>query len=161
MTMAKELKTNAMRILDSRKIPYTVNLYTCDEFIDGVHIADLLGQPYESSFKTLVAVGKSGEHYVFVLPIAEELDFKKCAQAVGEKAVELIPVKDILKLTGYIRGGCTPIGMKKPFPTVIHESAKSFDTVIISGGRIGAQILLNPYDLAKVTNAEFRDLIRK
>ncbi|MGM9637873.1 MAG: Cys-tRNA(Pro) deacylase [Eubacteriales bacterium] len=158
--MAKELKTNAMRILDSRKIPYTVNLYTCDEFIDGVHIADQLGQPYESSFKTLVAVGKSGEHYVFVLPIAEELDFKKCAQAVGEKAVELIAVKDILKLTGYVRGGCTPIGMKKLFPTVIHESAKSFDTIIISGGRIGAQIMLSPMDLATVTNARFGDLIR-
>ncbi|MGM9680012.1 MAG: Cys-tRNA(Pro) deacylase [Eubacteriales bacterium] len=158
--MAKEQKTNAMRILDSMKVPYIVNLYTCDEFIDGVHIADMLGQPYESSFKTLVAVGKSGEHYVFVLPIAEELDFKKCAQAVGEKAVELIAVKDILKLTGYVRGGCTPIGMKKAYPTVIHESALNYERIIISGGRIGAQILLDPRDLAKVTNAEFRDLIR-
>lgn len=159
--MAKDTKTNAMRILDREKIAYSVNLYECEEFIDGVHVADMLGQDYESSFKTLVAAGKSGEHYVFVLPIDRELDLKKCAAAVGEKSVELIPVKDILALTGYIRGGCTPIGMKKLFRTVIHESAREFDTIIISGGRIGAQILLSPADLAKVVRGEFADLIRE
>ncbi len=157
--MAKEQKTNAMRILDKNKIAYTVNTYECDEFIDGVTVADQLGQPYESSYKTLVAVGKSGGHYVFVLPIAEELDLKAAARAVGEKSVELIHVKDIFALTGYIRGGCTPIGMKKAFPTVIHESAAGFDTVIISGGRIGAQILLSPDDLVRVTRAKLADII--
>ncbi len=157
--MAKEQKTNAMRILDKNKIAYTVNTYECDEFIDGVTVADQLGQPYESSYKTLVAVGKSGAHYVFVLPIAEELDLKAAARAVGEKSVELIHVKDIFALTGYIRGGCTPIGMKKAFPIVIHESAAGFDTVIISGGRIGAQILLAPDDLVRVTRAKLADII--
>ena len=157
--MAKEQKTNAMRILDTNKIAYTVNTYECDEFIDGVTVADQLGQPYESSYKTLVAVGKSGGHYVFVLPIAEELDLKAAARAVGEKSVELIHVKDIFALTGYIRGGCTPIGMKKAFPTVIHESVLTFDTVIISGGRIGAQILIAPADLVKVTRAKVADII--
>lgn len=157
--MAKEQKTNAMRILDKNKIAYTVNTYECDEFVDAVTVADQLGQPYESSYKTLVAVGKSGEHYVFVVPIAEELDFKVAARAVGEKAVELIHVKDIFALTGYIRGGCTPIGMKKAFPTVIHDSAMTFDTVIISGGRIGAQILISPADLVEVTRAKVADII--
>ena len=157
--MAKEQKTNAMRILDKNKIAYTVNTYECDEFIDGVTVADQLGQAYESSYKTLVAVGKSGGHYVFVLPIAEELDLKAAARAVGEKSVELIHVKDIFAFTGYIRGGCTPIGMKKAFPTVIHESAAGFDTVIISGGRIGAQILLNSADLVRVTRAKLADII--
>ena len=157
--MAKEVKTNAMRILDREKVAYGVNLYECEEFIDGVHVADQLGQAYESSFKT--PVGKSSAHYVFVLPINKELDFKKCAAAVGEKAVELIPVKDILPLTGYVRGGCTPIGMKKRFPTVIHESVRSFERVIISGGRIGAQILIAPADLIRVTGAKTGDIIRE
>lgn len=157
--MAKELKTNAMRILDKHKIPYTVNLYECEEFIDAVTVADALGQPYESSYKTLVAVGKSGGHYVFVVPIAQELDLKAAARVVGEKAVELIHVKDIFALTGYIRGGCTPIGMKKAFPTVIHESAAALDTIIISGGRIGAQIFLSPNDLLAVTRGKFADII--
>ena len=157
--MAKEQKTNAMRILDKNKIAYTVNTYECDEFVDAVTVADQLGQPYESSYKTLVAVGKSGGHYVFVVPIAEELDLKAAARAVGEKSVELIHVKEIFGLTGYIRGGCTPIGMKKAFPTVIHESVSDFDTVIISGGRIGAQILIAPTDLIKVTRAKTEDII--
>lgn len=157
--MAKEQKTNAMRILDKNKIVYTVNTYECDEFIDGVTVADMLGQPYEISYKTLVSVGKSGGHYVFVLPIAEELDLKAAARAVGEKAVELIHVKELFALTGYIRGGCTSIGMKKAFPTVIHESVLTFDTVIISGGRIGAQILLSPADLIRVTRAKTADII--
>lgn len=160
-SVGKEVKTNAMRILDRMKIPYQLNLYECDEFIDGVHVADALGQPYESSFKTLVAVAKSGAHYVFVLPIAQELDLKKAAAAVGEKAVTLIPVKEITPLTGYVRGGCTAIGMKKAFPTVIDASAQAFETIIISGGRIGAQIFLAPADLAKAANAVFADLVMK
>ncbi len=159
--MGKEVKTNAMRQLDAQKIPYELNLYECEEFIDGVTIADRLHQPYESSFKTLVTVGKSGGYYVFVLPIAEELDFKKCARAVGEKAIEMIHVKDINRVTGYIRGGCTPIGMKKQFPTVIHVSAKKYDRIIISGGRIGAQIFIAPDDLALVTHARFADIAKE
>ncbi len=159
--MAKELKTNAMRILDKAKIPYTLNTYECEEFVDAVAVADQLSQPYESSFKTLVAVGKSGGHFVFVIPIARELDMKAAARAVGEKAVELIAVKDINAVTGYIRGGCTPIGMKKQFPTVIHDSVLDFDTVIISGGRIGAQILINPADLVRITRAKTAAIIRK
>ena len=156
--MAKDTKTNAMRILEQKGIPFDVNLYECEEFIDGVHIANQLGQPYEQSFKTLVAVGKSGGHYVFVLPIAQELDLKKAARAVGEKAVELIHVKEIFPLTGYIRGGCTPIGMKKQFPTVIDETAILFDEIIISGGRIGAQILIDPQELQKAIGCKFEEL---
>lgn len=156
--MAKDTKTNAMRLLEQKKIPYRVNLYSCDEFIDAVHVADQLGQEYECSFKTLVAVGKSGEHYVYVVPIAEELDLKKAAKAVGEKAVELIHVKEIFALTGYIRGGCTPIGMKKQFRTVVDETAQLFDEIIISGGRIGAQILIDPMNLEKAVPCIFKDI---
>lgn len=155
----KENKTNAMRILDKNKISYRTNTYECDEFIDGIHVADMNGDPYEQSFKTLVTVGKSGDYYVFALPIDKEIDFKKAAKIVGEKSIEMIHVKDINKITGYIRGGCTPVGMKKMYPTVIHESAKNFDEIIISGGRIGLQIILNPNDLAAVTNAKFADFL--
>ena len=157
--MAKEIKTNAMRILDKNKVKYSVNTYECEEFIDAVTIADMLGQSYEQTFKTLVTEGKSREHYVFVIPIDKELDLKKAARAVGEKSVELIHVKDIKDITGYIRGGCTPIGMKKQFRTIIHMSAKEHSEIIISGGCIGAQIFINPADLAKVTRAEFEDII--
>lgn len=155
----KENKTNAMRILDKNRISYRTKTYECDEFIDGVHVADLNGDPYDQSFKTLVTVGKSGQHYVFVIPIDKEIDFKKAAKIVGEKSIEMIHVKDINAITGYIRGGCTPLGMKKLFPTVIQESAKEFDEIIISGGKIGMQILLNPLDLANVTHAQFDDII--
>ncbi len=155
----KENKTNAMRILDKNKVAYRTKMYECDEFIDGIHIADMNGDSYEQSFKTLVAVGKTGGYYVFVIPIHREIDFKKAAKIVGEKAVELIPVKDINKVTGYIRGGCTPLGMKKNYPTVIEESAKNFDEIIISGGKLGMQILLNPNDLANVTNGIFEHII--
>lgn len=148
-----------MRILDKNKISYRTNTYECDEFIDGIHVADMNGDPYEQSFKTLVTVGKSGGYYVFALPIDKEIDFKKAAKIVGEKSIEMIHVKDINKITGYIRGGCTPVGMKKMYPTIIHESAKNFDEIIISGGRIGLQIILNPNDLAAVTNAKFADFL--
>ncbi len=159
--MAKEVKTNAVRILDREKIPYQLNLYDCKEFIDGVHVADMLSQPYECSFKTLVARGKTGGYYVYCLPIKEELDLKKCAKAVGEKSVELIHVKEINSITGYIRGGCTPIGMKKRYPTVLHESALKYPQIIISAGRIGAQIFMNPNDLVRVTGAKTFDIVLK
>ena len=161
MAKSKEVKTNAMRILDRNKISYKVNTYECDEFIDGVHIADKLGQPYEISFKTLVTVGKSGEHFVFAIPVNEELDMKKAAKAVGEKSVEMLHVKDINAVTGYIRGGCTPLGMKKQFVTVVDESAEKFDEIIISGGKIGVQILLNPHDLIKAVKGSFKDIVFK
>lgn len=159
MGKEKEIKTNAMRILDKKKISYQVNSYTCEEFIDGVHIADKLGQSYEKSFKTLVAVGKSKEHYVFVIPVDKEIDFKKAAKVVGEKSIELVPVKEIQGLTGYIRGGCTPIGMKKLFKTIIQQSAKEHEEIIISGGKLGLQIILNPKDLITVVNGKYGDVI--
>ena len=149
----KNTKTNAMRQLDQAHVPYRVNFYDCETFIDGVHIADMLGQSYDSSFKTLVSVGKTGKFYVFVIPIAEELDLKAAAKSVGEKNIELIHVKDIKNVTGYIRGGCSPIGMKKAFPTVIDETCILFDEIIISGGNIGVQLILSPQDLIRVTNA--------
>ncbi|MGN0558324.1 MAG: Cys-tRNA(Pro) deacylase [Acutalibacteraceae bacterium] len=148
-----------MRILDKNKITYNVNTYQCDEFIDGVHIADMLGQSYDISFKTLVAVGKSKSYFVFALPVDKELDLKKAAKAVGEKSVELLHVKDINAVTGYIRGGCTPIGMKKQYKTVIHSTALNHSKIIVSGGRLGSQIELSPIDLAKVTGAQFVDII--
>ncbi len=159
MAKDKNVKTNAMRILDKKKISYRVNFYECDEFIDGVHIADKLSQSYDMSFKTLVAVGKSKENYVFCLPVDKELDLKKASKSVGEKSVELLHVKDIKNVTGYIRGGCTPIGMKKQFRTVIHFTAESFDEIIISGGMLGAQIFIAPQDLKQCIGAEFDDII--
>lgn len=157
----KEIKTNAMRILEKNNIDFEVRTYECDEFIDGIHVADKLGQPYEQSFKTLVLQGKSREYHVFVLPIAEELDLKKAAKVVGEKSLEMVPVKEINAVTGYIRGGCTAIGMKKQYDTVVHESAKDFEKIIVSGGRLGSQIFLPPEDLVKVTKGRFADIITK
>ena len=156
---AKEVKTNAMRILEKNKIPFEVKTYDCDEFVDGIHIADMLGQPYEQSFKTLVMQGRSKEYHVFVLPVDQEVDLKKAARVVGEKSLEMVHVKDINAVTGYIRGGCTPIGMKKQYDTVVHESAEDFDQIIVSGGRLGSQILLAPGDLIKVTSGKFADII--
>ena len=157
--MGKEVKTNAMRILDRLKLPYTLNSYECKEFIDGVHIADMLGQDPAQSFKTLVCSGKGAGYYVLVLPVARELDLKKAARAVGAKAVELLPVKEINAVTGYIRGGCTAIGMKKQYPTVIDQSAGEFDRIIISGGRIGSQIFLAPDDFIKATGGSYGDIL--
>lgn len=159
--MGKEVKTNAMRILDRNKINYEINTYECDEFIDGVTIADKLNQSYDMSFKTLVTVGKSKNYYVFVIPVDKELDMKKAANAVGEKSVEMLHVKDINAVTGYIRGGCTPIGMKKQYKTVINDTVRNFEKIIISGGRIGAQILLAPDDLIKVTGAVVLDVLKE
>ncbi|MBS6193962.1 MAG: Cys-tRNA(Pro) deacylase [Clostridiales bacterium] len=156
--MAKEVKTNAMRILDRNHISYDFIQYECDNFIDGLHTAEKTGAPVEQSFKTLVAQGKSRQYYVFVVPIAEEVHLKQAAKAVGEKSVELIPVKEITKITGYVRGGCSPLGMKKLFPTIIHKSAEQYDKIYISGGRIGTSLCLNPIELAGVVNAKFEDI---
>lgn len=157
--MGKELKTNAMRFLDTKKIAYEVQAYQCDEFIDGVHVAEKLGQPLDETFKTIVAQGKSGSYYCFLLPVAEELDLKKAAKSVGEKSVELLHVKDITKVTGYVRGGCTPIGMKKQFMTVVHSGAQELEKFYISGGRIGMQMHLSPTELVNAINGKFEPII--
>ncbi len=157
--MAKELKTNAMRYLDKSKISYEIQVYECEEFIDGITVAEKLGQPQEETFKTLVAQGKTGAYYCFLLPVALELDLKKAARSVGEKSVELLHVKDINKVTGYVRGGCTPIGMKKQFMTVVHSTAESMEQFYISGGRIGTQIRLSPKALVESIRGHFDDIV--
>ena len=154
MAHDKNLKTNAMRILDRERIPYRANYYICDEFIDGIHIADMLHQPYESTFKTLVCTGRTGGYYVFVIPVAEELDLKAAAKSVGEKNVEMLHVRDIKDVTGYIRGGCTAIGMKKPYPVVIDESCLLFDEIIISGGALVVQLFLTPQNFLIASKAQ-------
>ncbi len=156
--MAKETKTNAMRFLEKNKIVYEMQSYECEEFVDGITTAAKLGQPPEDTFKTLIAHGKSGEYYCFLLPVAMELDLKKAAKSVGEKSVELLHVKDITKVTGYVRGGCTPIGMKKQFMTVVHKTAEDKDLFYISGGRIGLQIRLSPNELVKSIRGKFEDI---
>lgn len=156
--MAKEDKTNAMRILERQKISYACIRYECDEFINGLHTAEKTGAPVEQSFKTLVAQGKSRQYYVIVIPIAEEIDLKTAAKVIGEKSIEMIPVKEITAVTGYIRGGCSPIGMKKQYPTYIHSSAKKYDKIYISGGRIGTTLCLRPEDLIKVSRGTYADL---
>lgn len=153
-----EVKTNAMRMLDRAKIPYSLHTYTPDDGIDGLSVARKLGQPEERVYKTLVTKGKS-THFVFVIPVAAELDLKAAAKAVGEKAVEMIAVKDINKVTGYIRGGCSPVGMKKPFLTVIDETAKSLPAIFVSGGRIGLQMEIDPTVLAAFIGADFAPII--
>jgi ybaK/ebsC protein len=157
--MGKELKTNAMRILDKYHISYEIIAYECETFVDGITAAEKTGFPVEQTFKTLVAAGKSGQYYVFVIPVASELDLKAAAKTVQEKSVELIPVKDIPKITGYVRGGCSPIGMKKQFKTVVQKSALTFDNIAISAGRIGMSVCLDPNDLATVSGAIFADIV--
>ncbi len=155
----KEIKTNAMRILEREKIPYTQYTYECEEFVDALQIADMLSLPYEKVYKTLVTVGDSRNYYVFVIPIAEELDMKKAAKSVGEKAVSMIHVKEINGVTGYVRGGCTAVGMKKQYVTRIDKSAEALETVIVSGGRLGSQIELKPGDLCRASRGEFADVV--
>ena len=159
MAKQKEVKTNAMRILDVMGISYTSYTYECEEFVDGIQIADMLSLPHEKVYKTLVAQGSSKNYFVFVIPVAQELDLKKAAKAVGEKSISMIPVKDINQVTGYIRGGCTAIGMKKQYVTRLDESAKDKDIIFVSGGRIGSQIELEPGDLLKACKGEYADLI--
>lgn len=155
-------KTNAMRALDKNKIEYQVHEYECkDGLIDGVSVAEKLNQDVNQVFKTLVTQGVSRELYVFVIPVIKELDLKKAARVSGEKKIEMIHVKDINKHTGYIRGGCSPLAMKKLYKTFIQESAIEFDTIIFSGGKIGVQIEANPKQVAKCINAEFVDIIQE
>lgn len=156
----KELKTNAMRMLDRMKIPYEYETYECEDFTDGIETADKLGYDHALVYKTLVTTGKSGEHYVFVIPIEAEIDFKKAAKAVGEKSLEMLHLKDLTKVTGYVRGGCTAIGMKKQFPTVIQKDAEALTHMHVSGGKLGMQLKLAPVDLQKAAKAQFADVIR-
>ena len=154
----KEIKTNAMRILEKNKIPYETIQYECDEFIDGLHTAEKTGAPVEQSFKTLVVEGKSKGYYVLVIPIEEEIDLKKAAKVLKEKSIEMIHVKDITNVTGYVRGGCSPLGMKKQYPTVIHKSALDYEEIYVSGGRIGTTLKVSPKKLGEAVNAEFEDI---
>ena len=152
-------KTNVMRILDKLKIKYKIYNYSDTDAISGVEVADVLGENPEQVFKTLVTKGKSGDYFVFMIPVAEELDLKKAAKAVGEKSVEMIKQKDLLKTTGYIHGGCSPIGMKKQFKTTVHFTADNYDTIIFSGGKIGWQVELSINDLKKVVPCQLNDII--
>ena len=157
MAKTKEDKTNVMRVLDQKKVPYTAHTYPHKEGVatDGITAAALLHKDPATVFKTLVTRGASGQYHVFVIPVHRELDLKAAARACGEKSVAMIPVSDLLPLTGYVRGGCSPIGMKKPFDTTIHDSAQALDTVTVSAGRIGWQTELAPQDLAALTGARF------
>ncbi|MCD8096962.1 MAG: Cys-tRNA(Pro) deacylase [Lachnospiraceae bacterium] len=160
MAKQKEVKTNAMRILESLRIPFQYHTYECGEFVDGIRVADQLGLPHEKVFKTLVTVGNSKNYFVFVIPIEEELDLKKAARAVGEKNVEMLHVKDINRVTGYVRGGCTAVGMKKQYVTRIDCSVQGQPQIYVSGGRIGSQIELAPTDLCRAAGAEFAELTK-
>lgn len=155
----KEIKTNAMRILERLKIPFTYTTYEAGEFVDGLQTAQKLSLPVETVFKTLICVGNDRQHYVFVIPVAAELDLKKCAKSVGVKSVSMIHVKELFDLTGYVRGGCTAIGMKKQFVTRVDQSASKFEQIHISGGRLGSEITLAPDGLLKAAGAEYAELV--
>ena len=153
-------KTNVMRMLDKAKITYTTAEYEVDESdLSGTHIAEVTGMNPETVFKTLVAKGDKTGHCVFCIPCAMEVDLKKAAKITGNKKVEFLPLKELLPTTGYVRGGCSPIGMKKKFPTFIHESAKDFETISVSGGMRGLQVILSPEILKDFIGASFADLI--
>ena len=157
--MKKEEKTNVMRVLDGKKISYKSHTYEPDAAMSGEEIAGILGEDPGMVFKTLVTQGKSGAYYVFVVPVGEELDLKKAAKASGEKSVSMIKQKELLPLTGYVHGGCSPIGMKKQFPTFIHETATQSDRIFVSAGRVGYQIELKPQELILVSKAAVADIV--
>ena len=152
-------KTNVMRVLDAKKIAYESHSYEADATLSGEQIAAILGEEASSVFKTLVTQGKTGQYYVFVIPVAEELDLKKAAKASGEKSIAMIKQKDLLPLTGYVHGGCSPIGMKKQFPTFIHETAESLEKIFVSAGKVGFQVEIDPQDLIKSVGCRVSDLV--
>lgn len=160
MAKQKEEKTNVMRVLEQKKIPYTPHAYPHEEgvAVDGVTVAQSLGQDPECVFKTLVARGASKGIYVFCIPVAATLELKKAARAVGEKSIEMVAVKEINALTGYVRGGCSPVGMKKQYPTVFHETAEIVDTIMVSAGKIGYQVELAPAALVELVGASLADV---
>ena len=159
MAKNKEEKTNVMRTLEQKKIPYTAFSYDPDGPIDGVSVAAEVGLDAASVFKTLVTKGASGAYYVFDIPVAENLDLKKAAKAVGEKSIAMLPQKELLPLTGYVHGGCSPVGMKKSFPTVFHRTAADLPTIMVSAGRIGRQVQCDPKDLLALLGAKTADII--
>ena len=159
MAKNKEEKTNVMRTLEQKKIPYTAFSYDPDGPIDGVSVAAETGLDAASVFKTLVTKGASGAYYVFDIPVAENLDLKKAAKAVGEKSIAMLPQKELLPLTGYVHGGCSPVGMKKQFPTVFHETANELALVAVSAGKIGHQVQVKPDDLLKLLRAKTADVV--
>lgn len=156
--MKKAEKTNVMRILDQRGVSYTSHDYSSTDAISGAEVATALGQDPARVFKTLVTVGKTGRNYVFVIPVLKELELKKAAAAAGEKSIAMLKAKDLLPLTGYVHGGCSPIGMKKPFPTFLDQSAAAFDTVLFSAGKIGWQVETAPDALHSIVAFEYADL---
>ncbi len=159
--MAADLKTNVMRLLEQKKIPYTPHFYPHGrEAVDGIAVAESLGENPEAVFKTLVTRGAGGCCFVFVIPVAEELDLKKAAKAVGEKSVAMLHVAELLSLTGYVRGGCSPVGMKKLFPTTFDETAILQDTIYVSAGKIGSQVEVEPNALAQLVNGQFADITK-
>ena len=155
----KEEKTNVMRTLGQKKIAYTPHEYPADGPVDGVSVAAYLNQDPEQVFKTLVTKGAGGGYYVFDIPVAENLDLKKAAKAVGEKSIAMLPQKELLPLTGYVHGGCSPVGMKKQFPTVFHATAADLPTIMVSAGRIGRQVQCDPKDLLALLGAKTADII--
>jgi len=157
-TNKDEQKTNVMRLLDQAKIPYQSYCYADTEAISGTEVAAVLNQNPDRVFKTLVTVGKTGTNYVFVIPVNRELDLKKAAKAVGDKSIDMLKSKELLPLTGYIHGGCSPIGMKKPFTTVLHETAATFETILFSAGKIGYQVEVAPSDLQKIVPFTYADI---
>lgn len=159
MAKNKEEKTNVMRTLEQKKIPYTAFSYDPDGPIDGVSVAAETGLDAASVFKTLVTKGTSGAYYVFDIPVAENLDLKKAAKAVGEKSIAMLPQKELLPLTGYVHGGCSPVGMKKQFPTVFHETVNDLELVAVSAGKIGHQVQVKPADLLNLLRAKTADVI--
>lgn len=157
--MKKEIKTNVMRILDKENIPYEAKFYPHGkDAVDGISVARLTGQNPDYVFKTLVTVSNKKEYFVFVIPVELELDLKKAARSVGVKSVEMIHVKDINKVTGYVRGGCSPVGMKKQYPTTFHSTAKDIPKILVSGGKIGTQIECRPQDLCRITGGQYADI---
>ena len=159
--MANKTKTNALRMVDSAGIRYTIHEYRTDGPLDAVSVAGYLHEDPDRVFKTLVTAAPSGNHYVFCIPGNCEMDLKKCAKAVKEKSIAMIQQKELLPLTGYIHGGCSPVGMKKPFVTVIHETAMLYETICVSAGKIGMQAELDPEELRKLIGAEYADLVRE
>ena len=161
MAKQKEEKTNVMRLLDQKKVPYTPHTYPHGdgEAPDGVTVARSLGLDPDRVFKTLVTKGASGGYYVFDIPVAATLELKKAARAVGEKSVAMLPSKELLPLTGYVHGGCSPVGMKKPFPTVFHRSALDQETILVSAGKIGFQVEVRPGDLIALVGAKAEDVV--
>lgn len=157
--MAKDDKTNVMRVLEGKKVQYISHMYEPDATMSGEEIAALLGEDAQKVFKTLVTTGKSGQHYVFVIPVKEELDLKKAAKAVSEKSISMLPQKELLPLTGYVHGGCSPIGMKKTFPTIIHETACNFEKIFFSAGKVGYQVEVSVNDIDKVVRVCYADVV--